>query len=106
MNIDSLQAKRALLVTQRDNMLAQVNVASGAIAMIDELLGEVAKAPTRAEVKEALDYADSLAKPSRAEADAKWDAELEKVGEVERVGRGGMTPPAPHRMVPRDLSGL
>lgn len=40
MNIETLQAKRALLVSQRDQQLANLNTTAGAIAIVDELIGE------------------------------------------------------------------
>jgi hypothetical protein len=38
--IEKLQQKRAILVAQRAQLLAQVNATEGAIAQLDELIGE------------------------------------------------------------------
>lgn len=38
--LEKLQAKRAVLVAQRDQIMANYNLTSGAIAIIDELIGE------------------------------------------------------------------
>ena len=38
--LDKLHQKRAVLVAQRDQFLANLNLTIGAIAIVDELIGE------------------------------------------------------------------
>jgi hypothetical protein len=51
--LEKLRQKRAVLVAQRDQLMANVNVTSGAIAMVDELIGEAVAEAIAVSVDEA-----------------------------------------------------
>lgn len=67
MDTSHLHNKRALLISQRDQLNANLNATLGAIAMVDELLGDLAaeesrRLTTEAQLKEAAqDIADEAA---------------------------------------------
>lgn len=65
MDIATLEAKKTVLVAQRDQLMANFNASLGAIAMCDELLGELYRA---AETQKQL---DQVARDMAAEAQAK-----------------------------------
>jgi hypothetical protein len=47
MNLETLQQKRAVLVAQKEQILANLNASLGAIGMMDELIGEAAAEESR-----------------------------------------------------------
>lgn len=64
MNLETLLAKRAVMVAQRDQLNANMNAMHGAVAVYDELIGEMQKAAQQE--KEAAKWLiEALAEPSR-----------------------------------------
>lgn len=77
--IETLQAKKAALVAQRDQLMANYNASLGAIAMVDELLGELHRA---AETQKQLDQvAKDMAEESRALANEQTAGAMGKTHE-------------------------
>lgn len=50
--LEKLQVKRAALVAQRDKTMANYNLTQGAIAIIDELIGEASAEASQAAAPE------------------------------------------------------
>lgn len=55
--LEKLKLKRAALVAQREQCLANYNLTTGAIAIVDELLGELAAEAAAAEEAKAAELA-------------------------------------------------
>ena len=53
MSIEIIQAKRTVLVAQRDQLMAQFNMTNGAVAACDELLAEILVEASRRKAAEA-----------------------------------------------------
>lgn len=74
MSLELIQTKRQILVVQRDQLLANLNMTIGAIAACDELLNEIARDQEMRKFEDARKGAEAFIRnnPSPPPAPANW----------------------------------